>query len=390
MEIKNQDFLKKENLRLVLKMISDDGPISRAEIAKKMKMSPTSASRIVALLNRINLIEEVSINQRNVGRKANYFALNKNGIYFIGIELDGSYFRLGLMNFNEELIYKKTIDLQNSHPDIVVQKIKEEVGELKQKFHLTNNHILGLCVGMPGIIEPNQGIVNFSVQLQWKDYPLKDVLQEQLNIAIQVDNELKMKALSEYKFCGDSVNHLIILGFGSGVGSALISHGEISRGTSNFAGEIGHTIVDPNGTYCPCGNFGCLQTYIAEPFLLNEAAKIKKMDSMEELIREMENGAVWAKDLISRAIKYASIAINNTVCSFNPDMVILSGTLIENYPYIQEELLKEYSSTIWGPAKDSFEVKITETKDEGVILGAAIQMKRYFMENMEFLEGEKI
>ncbi|MFA1821531.1 ROK family protein [Virgibacillus oceani] len=382
MKIKNQDFLKKENLILVLKMISDYGPISRAEISKKTKMSPTSASRIVALLSEENLIEEVAMNHQNVGRKANYFTLNKNGIYFIGVELDNLHFRIGLMNFNEELIFKKEVALQKTIPDMVVKQIVDEVYELKKEFDLTDNQVSGLCVGMPGIIDPEKGNVDFSVQLQWEDYPLANMLHDQIGIPIKVDNELKLKALSEYKFCDSSVEHLIILGFGSGVGSALISDGEISRGKSNFSGEIGHTIVDPNGAYCPCGNFGCLQTYVAEPFLLNEASKVKKFNNLKELIREVENGETWAKNIISKAIKYASIAINNTVCSFNPDLVILSGSLIENHPYIQEELLKAYSGTIWNPARDSFDVEITKTKDEGVILGAAIHMKNHFIKNI--------
>ncbi|WP_407270097.1 ROK family protein [Radiobacillus sp. PE A8.2] len=382
MKIKNQDFLKKENLILVLKMISDYGPISRAEISKQTDMSPTSASRIVALLSEKNLIEEVAINHQNVGRKANYFRLNKKGIYFIGVELDKSYLRVGLMNFDEELIFKKTVEMRETDPNMVVKQIVDEIYELKNNFDLIDNLIFGLCVGIPGIIEPEKGIVSFSVQMQWENTPLGDILHERLGLPVKVDNELKLKALSEYKFCDDDVEHLIILGFGSGVGSALISHGDINRGKSNFAGEIGHTIVDPNGACCPCGNFGCLQTYIAEPFLLNEAAKIKRIDSLEELILHAENGEIWAKKLILKAIKYASIAINNTVCSFNPDLVILSGSLIENHPYIQNLLLKEYEDTIWSPAHNSFDVEITKTKDEGVILGAAIRMKNHFIENI--------
>src|SRR5690625_3564209 len=163
MKIKNQDFLKKENLLLVLKMISDYGPISRAEISKKTKMSPTSASRIVALLSEENLIEEVAMSHQNVGRKANYFTLNKNGIYFIGVELDKLHFRIGLMNFNEELIFKKEVALKKTLPDMVVNQIADEVYELKKEFGLIDNQVSGLCVGMPGIIEPEKGNVDFSV-----------------------------------------------------------------------------------------------------------------------------------------------------------------------------------------------------------------------------------
>ncbi|WP_066187881.1 MULTISPECIES: ROK family transcriptional regulator [Gracilibacillus] len=382
MEVKNHNFLKHENVRLVLKLISDHGPISRAEISKYMKMSATSASRIVALLSEKHLIEEVALDRQQVGRKANYFTLNKNGIYFIGVELDVFGLRIGLMNFDEEMIFKKTVALKEPLPELVIQQIKEEIMMIKKQFQLADNHILGLCVGLPGIIEPEEGIVEFSVQLQWKNYPLKEKIQEQLGIPVQVDNELKMKAISEYKLADDGVEHLAVIGFGSGVGSALISHNEINRGKSNFAGEIGHTIVDPNGTYCPCGNFGCLQTYIAEPFLLNEAAKVKNVATITELINEIEKGEVWAKNLVDKAIKYAAIAINNTVCSYNPDVVILSGSLIENHPYIQKELLKEYPSTIWNLAHGTFDVQITNSKDEGIILGAAIHMKNYFIDHI--------
>jgi predicted NBD/HSP70 family sugar kinase len=382
MMIKNQEFLKKENLILVLEMISKSGPISRAEISKQTKMSATSASRIVSLLIEKNLITEVDIDHQNVGRKANYYTLNKNGIYFIGVELDANNFRIGLMNFDEELVFKKNVHLEDPAPNLVVEQIVAEVNKIKKKFILTPENISGLCVGLPGIIDPVNGVVNFSVQLKWEKFHLSEALNDHLGIPIKIDNELKLKALAEYKQCNKDIKHLAILGFGNGVGSALISNGEINRGKSNFAGEIGHTIVDPEGSYCPCGNFGCLQTYIAEPFLLNEASKMKKIEDMEELIAEAERGEIWAKNLISKAAKYASIAINNTVCTFNPDFVILSGSMIENHPYFQNELLNQYPSLIWGPASKTFDLAITRTKDEGVIMGSAINMKKHFVKNI--------
>ena len=104
MKVKDQYFLKRQNQSLVLEYIIQNGPISRAEIAKHTAMSPTSASRIVASLQEEQLIKEVYLETDEVGRKATYFTANENSVVFVGVEIDVGIVRACLMNLIGELI----------------------------------------------------------------------------------------------------------------------------------------------------------------------------------------------------------------------------------------------------------------------------------------------
>lgn len=388
MKIKSQDFLKKENNILVLNIILREGPISRADIARLTDMSPTSASRIVASLCDSGLIKEISIIDKDIGRKGNYYVPNENAVLSFGVEIDKELIRIGLMDFVGKFILQKTYSHDNSDPQETIGFIAEEIKRIIQVNALDPSCIAGICVGLPGVIEHTSGHVELSAQLKWKGVKLSEILSEKISLPVYADNELKLKGFSEYIEIGEpAIENMVILGFGSGVGSALISKGEIYRGKANFSGEIGHTIADPFGAYCPCGNFGCLQTYIAEPFLLAEASKRKKVESIQELVSEAENGEAWADKILDKAVTYAAVAINNTVCTFNPDVIVLAGSLIENHPFIRERIIERYKSMVWPPAKKTFEVRITETKNFGVVMGAAKSVQQLFIKNIDFDKG---
>ncbi|WP_221565993.1 ROK family transcriptional regulator [Alkalihalobacillus sp. TS-13] len=385
MKIKNQDFLKRENQSLVLEMILNDGPISRAEIAKRTLMSPTSASRIVASLLDEDLIREVNLISEGMGRKATYFIPNENSVLSIGVEIDQKDIRIGFMNFVGKLIVLEHIDYEPTDPGEMVRFISNNIREIIERENITLERIVGVCVGLPGLIQNETGNIILSAQFDWKQVPLKELLQEQSGFQVFVDNELKLKALAEYNMEADPEQEtMAMIGFGSGVGSALITKGEIYRGEGNFSGEIGHTIVDPYGIYCPCGNFGCLQTYIAEKFLLEEASKTMPVNSMDQLFTAYKKEEKWAVNILDKAITYAAITINNVVCMYNPDTVVLAGSLIEDYPEVTERILEKCKNQIWTPVTQTFQLRKTKTGVDGVVVGAAMSVQRHFIKTIYF------
>lgn len=385
--IKNQDFLKKENQNLVLKLIIDRGPISRAEIAKKTKMSPTSASRIVGVLLQHRLIREVEAKTDNVGRKATYFVPNESAVISAGIEINKRVVRIGFLNFVGELIAIQSYNFVPVDPYTTVGFAVDKLLELMKRKDIPSEKLAGVCVGLPGLIENDKGNVKLSAQFDWKEVPLAEMMRSKIDVPIHIDNELKLQALAEYNTDNSSnQENMVMISFGSGVGSAVISKGEIYRGKDNFAGEIGHTIVDPMGIYCPCGNFGCLQTYIAEQFLLNEASKTKKLDSIGELISETKKGEKWANNILDKATTYAAITINNVICLNNAHTVVLTGSLIVDHPEFREEVFKKYKKQIWSPAVDNFRLTTTKLGTEGVVIGAALSVQRNYLKEIHLDE----
>lgn len=387
LKIKNQDYLRRSNQSLVLDLILERGPISRAEIAKHTSMSPTSASRIVASLSEANLIREVHTTDNSVGRKANYYILNEDEVISIGVEIDQHYIRIGVMNFAGKLTFLQDYEYDASDPQETAFFLANNIQNITEKSTIDKSKIAGIGVGLPGLIESDTGMIKLSAQLDWREVPFADMLAEQTGINVFLDNELNLKALGEYNFVseeGGSIDHMAMIGFGSGVGSALIFKGDIYRGEGNFSGEIGHTIVDPFGTYCPCGNYGCLQTYIAEEALLSEASKIKPIANMDELLDYYHKNAQWAVNIIDKLITYAAITVNNAVCIYNPDTVVLSGNLIEHYPEIREKIVDKCHDQIWSPVADTFKLRITNIGVNGVVMGGALKVRRHFITQIHY------
>ena len=383
MKIKDQNFLKKKNQSLVLDMILEQGPISRAEIAKQASMSPTSASRIVASLEKKNLIQEVGIQDTTIGRKATYFIPNKDSIISVGVQIDREQIRIGFMDFIGAFIALESYDYSALNPEEVVRFIGEKVEEIKKDKQIVSSKIVGICVGLPGLIENKIRVVKFSAQFNWSGVLLGQLLEEEIGIGVIIDNDLNLKAFGEYTLNPEIEDEdMTMIGFGSGVGSALISKGKIFRGQANFSGEIGHTVVDPFGLYCPCGNSGCIQTYIAEQFLLEEASKAKPINSIEELLDESKKGEKWAINIIDKAVTYAAITINNVICIYNPDIVVLTGSLIENHPEIKKRVLEKCKHQIWSPAMNTFTLQASKIGENGVVIGAALKVRRNFIENI--------
>lgn len=384
MKKKDQNFIKKENQNLILDLIQDHDLVTRAKLARLASMSPTTVSRIVASLIDIGLVKETNQYTTGVGRKATFLALNPDSLVSIGVELDERCIRVGFFDFlGREIITEKAEKDLREEPESVITNLKEIIFRLINQYQINRQKITGICVGLPGLVNHETGKVTISAQLGWENVPFAELLKSELDFQILVDNELKLKAYAERLLSKDKLSEtMVVIGFGSGVGSALIIGDTIYRGYLNSAGEIGHTVVDPNGMLCTCGNFGCLQTYIAEGFLIREASKQSDAQNLNDIIDAAGEGHKWAENIVEKAITYAAITINNSVCLNNPDKVILTGSTIEQSPYIREKILDAAGKQIWSPLSDTTLIEVSELKENGVILGAGLLSQRVYINQL--------
>jgi N-acetylglucosamine repressor len=377
----DQDFMKRQNRLTVFEIIKKQHPISRAAIAKQTGMSATTISRIVGELTGQGYIMESEQVSTGLGRKSTLLDLADASVLSIGIELDRHRISIGVVDLQGNVMCSGVYGHSTAESsDNTLKRIGAEVRELLQQGGIEPGRVVGIGVGLPGIVNTDTGIVVFSVQLGWKNVRLAERLKELTGFEVAVDNELKVKALAEHlKGAAIGSNRTALIGFGNGVGSSLIIEGEIYRGEMNSAGEIGHTTIEPNGMLCECGKAGCLQTYISISSLLSEGNKIRQILTIEELFEAKRAGERWAIHLVDRALMYMSITVNNIVCMYNPDSVILSGELVDKFPDICEEV-KELCSTrlVWEPLRESFRFLRSELNEHGVIIGSGLLAQTRF------------
>ncbi|WP_270169990.1 ROK family transcriptional regulator [Paenibacillus sp. SYP-B4298] len=378
----DQDFMKRQNKRTVFEIIKRQHPISRTAIAQQTGMSPTTVSRIVGELTEQGYLQASDQVSAGLGRKSTLLGIVDSSVLSVGIELDRTVVSIGIVDLQGKLVCsRKYPRIPDEAAETTMQFIQGALSELIGQENIDRERITGMGVGLPGIVDNEQGIVIFSVQLAWKQVRLAERLRELTGLEVAVDNELKVRALAEHRHgAAVGATRTALLGFGHGVGSAVILGGEIYRGAGNSAGEIGHTTVDPSGMMCECGKAGCLQTYISINSLLLEASRIRPSSSIEELFAARDAGENWAVHLINRALMYMAITVNNVVCMYNPDSVILSGELVEKFPFIYDEIEQHYLSRyVWEPLGGSFTFHRSLLNEGGVMIGSGLLAQdRYF------------
>ena len=382
MEKHDQLLMKRQNKNLVLDIIRTKSPISRIEIAKMTGMSPTSITRIVTELQLQGYLRETEAVASGVGRKATLLEVRGDVLYTIGIEIDKSLLKVGIVNYIGEMVslHKSKRDESESYIE-TLHKIDKVIRKIMEENEIPAAKILGLAVGLPGYIDYKNGIVKVSDQLKWKDASLAEDLQKLTSFNVIVDNELKMKIVAE-SFTGKAKNsqNSILIGIGSGIGSSIMLNGEIYRGETNNAGEIGHTVIDPTGNVCNCGKIGCLATYISEGAILADSRKVKDISSIEDVFQSYRDREPWAVNIMDRASTYIALAISNLLCLYNPEVIILSGNTIEKLPEMKETIEQKCELYIWEPLKQSVRIVYSELSDNGVVLGAAIKAQNLMLE----------
>jgi predicted NBD/HSP70 family sugar kinase len=345
-------------------------------------MSPTSITRIVNELQLQGFVRETELVTSGVGRKATLLEVCGNVLYTIGVEIDKSIIKIGIVNYVGEIesLHKYNRNELESY-DETLQKVNINVKSIMDRNGIPETKIIGLAIGLPGYVDYKNGVVKVSDQLKWKDVNLADDLKKLTSFDVIIDNELKMKVVAE-NFIGKAKNsqNCILLGIGSGIGSAIILNGEIYRGESNNAGEIGHTVIDPTGNVCNCGKIGCLATYISEGAILADSRKVKEIPSIDDVFHSYRNREPWALNIMDRASTYIALAISNILCLYNPEVIILSGNTIEKLPEMKQAIEQKCELYIWEPLKQTVQIVYSELSEHGVVLGAAIQAQNILLD----------
>jgi len=171
----------------------------------------------------------------------------------------------------------------------------------------------------------------------------------------------------------------VILAIGSGIGAGVIINGNVYRGDSNMSGEVGHIIMDPNGKMCACGCYGCLETFIADWALIEDARRYKQVADINDIITAADKKESWAISIIDRYALYVNIAISYFTSLLNPSVVVLSGYITEDYPVLTDKILNKNSSRVFGPFSSEFSLIKSKLGHNSAVIGAAAQLfqKKY-------------
>lgn len=299
--------------------------------------------------------------------------------FIIGIDLGGTNLKLGLLSLNFKIIHREKLRTQKFfRQESLISAIVTGVNEILEARKLERSAILGIGLGLPGPVDEKNGIVHFFPNIPgWKEVGLKKILSKRLRLPIFLDNDAKLMALAESKLgAGRGFKNSLCITLGTGVGGGLIIDGSLYRGSSNAAGEIGHVPINENGSRCNCGGRGCLEAYIGNSRIMQEARRIFRRDiSLEELSLLAKRKNKLALNIWSDVARRLGLALSGVVNLLNLDAIVIGGGVANAGKVLLDRVKKginEQAMSVQAKRVKIFKAKFTN--DAGLI-GAAILVK---------------
>jgi predicted NBD/HSP70 family sugar kinase len=375
----NQQVVKKNNKSLVLNMVMEHDPISRADIAQVTGLNKATVSSLINELLEEELVYESGAGESSGGRRPVILYFNKAAGFSIGIDIGVNYILSVLTNLKGEIVIEKTEQIVDAAYSVVMEQVKKMIRSIINEMPYSKYGIVGLAIGVPGIVDKEGNILR-APNLGWKNINLKEEIEAEFNIPVCVENEANAGAYGEKQFgVGQNSENLLYVSAGIGIGVGIILDGELYKGESGFSGELGHMIISINGKPCRCGSKGCWEVYASENALLSMTNEDDA--TLESLIQLAEENDQNTIKLFEELGQYLGYGINNIINSFNPGQVIIGNRLAKAQKWIEPAILNTVESSTLSYNQGDFKLLFSKLSTRATALGVAAFAIENFIKN---------
>lgn len=340
-------MMRQSNRLLVLNCVREHEPIPRAEVARLTGLSRTTVGHIIDDLIAEGFVREGDSQRASAsaGRRVIPVYFNATAAFILGISIGRSHLTLVLCDLSAHIVDRvDTPFVITDGPDICLPVIVQTVHDFVSSHNIEWTDIVGIGFGLPGTMDAQlEGLISERGLPGWKGVNLRQRFSAELGVPVYLDNNANLGALGEMRYgSGRNVTNLLYVKVGVRIGSGVIINGQVYRGSSGSAGEIGHMTVDPDGPLCDCGNRGCLKAFAGAPAILAEVQrKIPSIDSLARVIAEADAGDPICIAALTRAGSYLGIALASLLNFFNSALVVLDGSTMRAGNLILEAVRAE-------------------------------------------------
>ncbi|NOK59349.1 MAG: ROK family transcriptional regulator [Chloroflexi bacterium AL-W] len=336
-------LMRELNERTILDHIRTDGPISRAELARRSRLSRSTVSSIITDLLAHNLVCETGVGHSMGGRRPIMVEFNYQSSYVIGVDLAATALTVLLTDLQANVLQRIHRSLRSAtNIESYVQQVVAAIHHVLDTGNIPASQISGVGVGVPGPL--SNGSVQSAYVVDLPNYPrvpLQSLLEQVLGLRVYLENDANLGALAEHRWGSaqgwENVAY-IYLGV-AGIGAGLILDGQLYRGDIGVAGEIGHLVVEYHQPAMTNGMHGDLQRFASTSALLEQAHNHGlPCTSIEEVIEQAYQNDENAIAIIGEAGERLGMAIASVLNLLNPGRIVLGGNLSAAGPLLFDPL----------------------------------------------------
>jgi len=331
MKTSNSQSVKINNTNLVIEKLVELRETSRIDLSRETTLNKATVSSIIQELLDKNIVVETDRKFKTSGRSAKVIVLNKNAGRILSIELQTEAVYGVITNLYGEVLFETTNEADTPEFSSYLKVLLYTIDELKNNTYDSTYGVIGIGIGVYGILSKNKKI-KYAPFSSWKDIELKKIIEDYTGIKTYVENEANISALGENIVYVNQQN-IVSLNIGIGVGMGIIIDKNLYTGEDGYAGEIGHTILVPNGKECVCGNKGCLEKYISDSGITDRYKELSNESiSVKEFVIRVKMNDINATKVYKEFINNMGITINNISLTINPQTIVINSYIVENIP----------------------------------------------------------
>lgn len=310
----------------------------------------------------------------------------------IGIDVGGTNVKIALVDKSGKIIYSNSVPTYAKMGyEYTVNNIKQAIKDLMKETNTTAKDIDGIGFDFPGQVDYKTGVVKLAPNIPgWVNVPIAQMIEEEFHIPTRIDNDVRCAALGEMKFgAGQGCGNFVCITVGTGIGSGLVVNGQLVRGASNAAGEIGHIKLQmKDGLICGCGDTGCLEAYASGPSIVamaqdyikgGKSTKFREMAAAEggEITPYMVAKAAEAGDPVAKRIfeivgEYIGIGLTSVINLLNPEKVIIGGGVAEAGDLLLNPIRKTIKERAMVVAGSAVEIVPAQLGNSAGVIGASM------------------
>jgi len=387
----------------IILLIRRVGRTTRPIIGSILSISPPTVSSIVRDLRKEKWVVADGYKESVGGRRAALFKLNPKLAYSIGVEMSLSTIASVLIDLEGRILarHTATTEVSDNWPrmrDRLLSTVETVLSAAK------GGKVAGICLGISGIIDKQNKVLKKFPQFEsWVDLPVGRLLKEKFGLNVLLENNVTAAALAELKYGrGREVSDFLYLHMGKAIGLGIVINGEVYRGATGAAGELGHIIIDPDGPICYCGNYGCLESLASPLALVRQpigaiekgveskiSSKVKGKLSKVTIKHIFEAAAEsdrLASNIVEKAGEYIGLAAANLGNLFNPQMFVLGGILAGDGGVPLETISRIFYSRVLPSLRDTTRIEVSEITGRPCPLGAATLVYEEMFERLKGAE----
>lgn len=309
----------------------------------------------------------------------------------IGIDVGGTNVKIALVDENGKIIYSNSVPTYAKMGyEYTVNNIKQAIKDLMKETETEAKDIQGIGFDFPGQVDYKTGVVKLAPNIPgWVNVPIAKMIEDEFHIPTRIDNDVRCAALGELKFgAGKGCENFVCITVGTGIGSGLVINGQLVRGASNAAGEIGHIKLQmQDGPICGCGDTGCLEAFASGPSIVamaydyikgGKSTKFREMAGAEGEItpymvaKAAEEGDPVAKRIFEIVGEYIGIGLTSVINLLNPERVIIGGGVAEAGDLLFDPIRRTIKERAMVVAGSAVEIVPAQLGNSAGVIGASM------------------